>query len=366
MATASKTKDAAAKQDFAKAPINASLKAPQKIRLLTDMIRIRRFELESLRQYQSKKMGGFLHLYNGQESVAVGCVSLMGDDDHVITAYRDHGHALAVGMTMNECMAELFGKATGCSKGKGGSMHFFAPDKNYWGGHGIVAGQTPLGLGLAYALKYKGTKGAAMCFMGDGAVNQGCYYESLNMASLFDLPVIYIIENNGYSMGTSLERSSAFKTCLAERAEGFDIAWAKCDGTDIYEVRANVGAALERAHAESKPMVIEISTYRYYGHSVADSKHNIEGGYRCKDEITHYKTNHDPIEVFKRRLIEEGTITEAQAEQIDEAAKAEAEASSEFADQSPWPTDESIQEDVYFEVDRQTEAGRTGKHFFND
>ena len=350
--------------DFAKAPINAKLSPEQKRKLLAEMVRIRRFETESLRQYTQKKMGGFLHLYNGQESVAVGCVSLMGDDDHVITAYRDHGHALAVGMTMNECMAELYGKVTGCSKGKGGSMHFFAPDKNYWGGHGIVAGQTPLGLGLAYALKYKGLKGAAMCFMGDGAVNQGCFYESLNMASLFDLPVVYIIENNGYSMGTSLARSSAFKSCLAERAEGFAMAWGKCDGTDLYEVRANVQEAIFRAHDQSKPTLLEISTYRYYGHSVADAKHT--GGYRQKEEIEQYKQNHDPIQQFKRRLIDEGVLTEEQYEQIDEAAKSEAAAAAQFADESPIPSEESITQDVYFEVDRQTEAGRTGKHFFND
>jgi pyruvate dehydrogenase E1 component alpha subunit len=310
-------------------------------------------------------MAGFLHLYNGQEAVAVGCVSVMGDDDHVITAYRDHGHALAVGMTMNECMAELFGKATGCSKGKGGSMHFFAPDKNYWGGHGIVGGQTPLGLGLAFALKYKGIKGAALCFMGDGAVNQGVFYESLNMASLFDIPVVYVIENNGYSMGTSLARSSAFKGCLAERAEGFNIAWAQCNGTDIYEVRASLHAAIERAHNEGKPMVLEIATYRYYGHSVADTKHDVEGGYREREELKFYKANHDPLQAFKRRLIEEGLLTEEQYEELDEAAKAEAEAAAQFAEESPWPSEASITEDVYFEVDRQTEAGRTGKHFFN-
>ena len=350
--------------DFAKAPINAKLSTEQKIKLLTEMVRIRRFETESLRWYNKGKVGGFLHLYNGQESVAVGSVSLMGDDDHVITAYRDHGHALAVGMTMNECMAELFGKVTGCSRGKGGSMHFFAPDKNYWGGHGIVAGQTPLGLGLAYALKYKGLKGAALCFLGDGAVNQGCFYESLNMASLFKLPAIYIIENNGYSMGTSLSRSSAFKNSLAERAEGFDMAWGKCQGTDIYEVRASVQEAIERAHNESKPTLLEIVTYRYYGHSVADAKHT--GGYRQKDEIEFYKQNHDPIQHYKRRLIEEGALAEEQFEQIDEAAKAEAEAAAQFADESPIPPDESITQDVYFEVDRQTEAGRTGRHFFND
>ena len=350
--------------DFAQAPINAKLTPQDKIKFLTDMVRIRRFEMESLQQYTKSKMGGFLHLYNGQESVAVGCVSLMGDDDHIITAYRDHGHALAVGMTMNECMAELFGKVTGCSKGKGGSMHFFAPDKNYWGGHGIVAGQTPLGMGLAYALKYKGTKGAAMCFLGDGAVNQGVFYECLNMASLFSLPVVYLIENNGYSMGTSLKRSSAFKSCLAERAEGFAMTWGKCDGTDVYEVRANVHEAMERARNQSKPTLLEISTYRYYGHSVADAKH--EKGYRQKDEIERYKQNHDPINAFKRRLIEERVLTEEQFDQIEEAAKAEAEASAQFAEESPWPSEASITEDIYFEVDRQTEAGRTGKHFFND
>ena len=350
--------------DFSKAPVNAKLTNEQKLKLLGEMVRIRRFETESLRQYHRGKMGGFLHLYNGQESVAVGCVSLMGDDDHVITAYRDHGHALAVGMTMNECMAELFGKATGCSKGKGGSMHFFAPDKNYWGGHGVVGGQTPLGLGLAYALKYKGIKGAALCFLGDGAVNQGCFYECLNTASLFKLPAIYIIENNGYSMGTSLSRSSAFKTSLAERAEGFDMAWGKCNGTDIYEVRASVQEAMDRACNESKPTLLEIVTYRYYGHSVADSNHT--SGYRQNEEIEFYKHNHDPIQHYKRRLIEEGTLTEEQYEQIEEAAKAEAEAASQFADESPIAPEESITQDVYFEVDRQTEAGRTGRHFFND
>jgi pyruvate dehydrogenase E1 component alpha subunit len=350
--------------DFSKAPINAKLSTEQRLKLLTEMVRIRRFETESLRQYQAKKMGGFLHLYNGQESVAVGCVSLMGDDDHIITAYRDHGHALAVGMTMNECMAELFGKATGCSKGKGGSMHFFAPDKNYWGGHGIVAGQTPLGLGLGYALKYKGLKGAALCFMGDGAVNQGCFYESLNIASLFDIPVIYVIENNGYSMGTSLARSSAFKSCLAERAEGFAMAWDKCNGTDIYEVRATVHKAMERARNESKPTLLEIATYRYYGHSVADAKHT--SGYRQKDEIEFYKQHHDPIQFYKRRLIEDGVLTDERFDQIDEAAKSEAEASALFADESPVPLEESITQDVYFEVDRQTEAGRTGRHFFHE
>ena len=308
-------------------------------------------------------MGGFLHLYIGQESVAVGTCSLMGPNDHVITAYRDHGHALAVGMNMNECMAELFGKATGCSKGKGGSMHFFAPDKNYWGGHGIVGGQTPLGLGLAYGLKYKGLTGAAMCFMGDGAVNQGCFYESLNLASLWNLPVIYIIENNGYSMGTSLCRSSAYPTCLAERAAGFAIEWEQLNGEDVYEVRARTQVAVERAHKESRPTVLEIATYRYYGHSVADAKHKV---YRTEDEIERFKRDHDPIQRWKQILIDEKVLNEEQFEAIDEAARVEAEDSVRFAEESPYPSESSITEDVYFEVDRGTAAGRTGRHFFND
>jgi len=327
------------------------------------MLRIRRFEQAALKSYNAGKMGGFLHVYIGQESVATGTVSLIGDNDHVITAYRDHGHALAVGMSMNECMAELFGRATGCSKGKGGSMHFFAPDKNFWGGHGIVGGQTPLGLGLGYAIKYKKLRGAALCFLGDGAVNQGCFYECLNMAALFEIPVIYIIENNKYSMGTSLERSSVVKTCLAERAEAFCIKWQQANGEDLYQVRAVTADAIHRAHEESKPMVIEFDTYRYYGHSVADAKH--KGGYRLEEEIEKYKREHDPIRLFKSVLLAEKILSEEQYEAIDAEAKAEAAESVKFADNSPPPALESIFEDVYFEVDRQTEAGRTGRHFFN-
>lgn len=349
--------------DFSSAPINKTLTGEEKLRFLREMLRIRRFEQAALQQYQGGKIGGFLHLYIGQESVAVGTVSLMGANDHVITAYRDHGHAIAVDMSMNECMAELFGKATGCSKGKGGSMHFFAPDKNYWGGHGVVAGQTPLGLGLAYAIKYKGLAGAALCFLGDGAVNQGCYYECLNLASLWDLPVIYIIENNQYSMGTSLERSSAFRTCLAERAEGFAVDWDTCNGEDLYEIRAKTQIALDRAHKQSRPTVLEVATYRHYGHSVSDANYKV---YRSEEEIERYKQNHDPIRLWKARLISEGVLSEEKFDAFDAEARAEAVDSVKFAEDSPLPSDASLTEDVYFEVDRQTAAGRTGKHFFND
>lgn len=349
--------------DFAKAEINASLKPKEKIRFLSEMFRIRRFEQAALKYYNQGKMGGFLHLYIGQEAVAVGTVSLMGPDDHVITAYRDHGHALAVGMHMNSCMAELFGKATGCSKGKGGSMHFFAPEKNYWGGHGIVAGQTPLGLGLAYALKYKGLKGCALCFLGDGAVNQGVYHESLNLAALWKIPVIYVIENNQYSMGTSMHRSSAMKNFLAERAEGYGIEWDIANGEDLYEVRAKTFAAIDRARSESLPFVLEVDTYRYYGHSVADANAK---KYRSAEEIERYKTHHDPITLWRRRLIEEGVITEEKADELDNAAKEEAATAAQFAIDSENPEPASIFDDVYWEVDNQTEAGRTGRHFFGE
>ncbi len=352
-----------ATKDYAEAPINQQLSAEEKISFLREMMRIRRFEQASLKQYQQGKMGGFLHLYIGQESVAVGTVSLAGDNDHIITAYRDHGHALAVGMSMNECMAELYGKATGCSKGKGGSMHFFAPDKRYWGGHGIVAGQTPLGAGLAYGLKYQGITGSCLCYLGDGAINQGAYHESLNLAALFDLPVIYVIENNGYSMGTSQQRSSAFKSCLAERADGYNIVWDQANGEDLYEVRAKAQVAIERAHEESRPSVLEIDTYRYYGHSVADANSK---KYRSPEEIDRYKQHHDPVNLWQQRLIDEGVIDTDKAKEIDLAAKEEAKASVQFAEDSAFPEPEAILEDVYYEVDTDSEAGQTGRHFFND
>ncbi len=350
--------------DFAQAAVNRSLTPEQKIEMLNLMVRIRQFEEEAGRQYTGKaRIGGFLHRYDGQESIAVGCASLMGENDHMITAYRDHGHALAVGMGMDECMAELLGKVTGCSKGKGGSMHFFAPDKNYWGGHGIVGGQTPLGAGIAYYLKYKGLEGSCMCFMGDGAINQGAYHEALNLAGLFNLPVIFIIENNGYSMGTSQCRSSAFKNSLAYRADGYDIVWDIIHGWDLYEMRAKLKIAIDRAHKESRPTVIEVMTYRHFGHSVADANAK---KYRSEEEIERYKQQNDPIRLWKERLIQENVITEEKYREIDKAAKAEAAASAVFAVDSPFPDAADITRDVYYEVDEFTEAGRTGKHFFND
>jgi pyruvate dehydrogenase E1 component alpha subunit len=344
------------------AAINSRLTNEEKIRFLREMFRIRRFEQTSLKYYNLGKMGGFLHLYSGQEAVAVGTISLLGDNDHVITAYRDHGHALAVGMNMKECMAELFGKATGCSKGKGGSMHFFAPDKNFWGGHGIVGGQTPLGLGLAFGLKYKGLRGCCLCYLGDGAVNQGTFHESLNLAALFKLPVIYIIENNGYSMGTSQQRSSSFRETLAKRAEGYDMAWDVFKGEDLYEVRAKTQIAIDRAHHDSEPTLLEIQTYRYYGHSVADANAK---KYRTPEEIEQYKANHDPLRLWSRRLLEEGILTETEIEDIDVEAKEETNEAVRFAEESPFPPETEILHDVYWEVDHETDAAKNGRYFFN-
>jgi pyruvate dehydrogenase E1 component alpha subunit len=340
---------------LAKLPVNARLSAEEKIKIYRDMVRIRRFEERSIQVYQKGKIGGFLHLYIGQEAVGVGTVSLLGKNDHIITAYRDHGHALAVGMGMNECMAELCGKYTGCSKGKGGSMHFFAPDKNYWGGHGIVGGQIPLGTGLAYALKYKGLKGCCLAFMGDGAVNQGAVHEAYNLAALWDLPVVFIIENNKYSMGTSQARSSAGEP-LAKRAEGYDMAWDLCNGNILYEVRQKTWEAMERAHNESKPTVLEIFTYRYRGHSMSDP----DNSYRRKDEIAEYKENKDPITLLEKTLRFEGVLTDGAAEKIDEEARAEADESAKFAEDSPFPPPESILQDVYWEEDNRGPKTNSG------
>ncbi len=348
---------------YEKAPINANLTKEAKVDLLRTMYRIRRFEERSIRAYQQGMIGGFLHLYIGQESVATGSMSVRGPNDHYITAYRDHGHALCAGMGMNECMAEMYGKATGCSRGKGGSMHFFAPEKNYWGGHGIVGGQTPLGLGLAYALKYKGLKGAAVCYMGDGAINQGAFHESLNMAALWKLPVIYVIENNGYSMGTSLCRSSAHPGCLAKRAEAYDMAWEIANGHHLYEVRAKTMEALERAYEKSEPTILELTTYRYRGHSIADA--NAEK-YRSKDEILDYQQSKDPIKLFEGILVEEGTLSAEEVKDIDHAARQEASDSADYAHASPWPEPETITQDVYWTADNPGKHNNEGRIFFND
>ena len=316
-----------------------------KKKILADMLRIRRFEERAVQDYQKGKIGGFCHTYIGQESVAVGIVSVMGPDDQIVSAYRIHGQALALGMTMDECMAEMYGKITGCSKGKGGSMHFFDPAKRFWGGHGIVGGQTPLGLGIAYALKYQGKKAACICFLGDGASDQGAFFESMNMAALWSVPVVYVIENNGYSMGTALKRHSAGAT-LAQRGGAFDMANEVVEGNDINAVRSAMHKALEQARETGKPSLLEVKTYRYRGHSMSDPDQT----YRTKEEIKKMMETNDPIERWKAILLKEKTITEQDYEKIDHDARAEAEAAAKFADESPFPPPSEILTDVYVDA----------------
>ena len=286
----------------------------------------------------------------------------MEKDDHIITAYRDHGHALAVGMSMNECMAEMYGRHTGCSKGKGGSMHFFAPDKNYWGGTRNCSWANTHWSWPCLRLKVQRPKGLCPNFFGRRRRKSRIFMETLNLASLWDIPVVFVIENNGYSMGTSLKRSSAAEN-LAHRAEGFDMEWEVCDGHDVYEVREVANRAMTRAREKHKPFLLEIRTYRYRGHSVADANHE---KYRTKEEIEEYKRTKDPVNVIKQQLLADGTLTEDEAKRIDQEKKEEAEASAKFAEDSPVAPRSEIQTDVYWEVDNDTEGKLKGTYFFND
>jgi len=347
--------------DYREHPTNRDFTAEAKIDVLRQMIRIRRFEQTALKYYNGGYIGGWLNLSIGQESIAAGVRSLMSGHDHSISGSRGIGHAIAAGVEMGPCMAELFGRTNGCSKGKAGMFSFYAPSRHHWGGHGLAAAQTPLAAGLAFALKQREIPGAVVCFMGDGACNQGVYHESLNLAGLFDLPVIYLIENNGFGMGTSVERASRFTGCLARRAETYDIAWDKLGDEDHFEVRAKVGTALERARRECRPTVIEITTCRYYGASVADANNY---KYRSKEEVDDRRENHDPLKRWRRHLVDEGLLDQASVEKFDEEAKAEATAAVEFAKNGPRPEVPSIIEDVYWESDHDTPASKTGRHFF--
>jgi pyruvate dehydrogenase E1 component alpha subunit len=321
------------------------LKPQEKIALFRQMVLIRRFEEKAKQAFTQGKIKGFCHLYNGQEAVAAGTISVLNEDDAVITAYRDHAHALVRGTEPNACMAELFGKITGCSRGKGGSMHFFDTKRNFFGGHGIVGGQIPLGTGLAYAQKYTGTNRVTLAYMGDGAINQGAVHEAMNLAALWKLPIIYIIENNEYSMGTSQARSSAGDP-LTKRAGAFDMAAIQANGMDVDDVRAKTFEAVSLARTESLPTLMEIRTYRYFGHSMSDPGH-----YRSKEEIEARK-NSDPIENYKAKLIEQKVATEESLNAIDEEVQAIAQAAYDFAESSAEPGLETIYEDIFSPEDQ--------------
>src|ERR1044071_6770351 len=308
----------------------SGLSKDQLIELYRQMLLIRRFEEKSAEVYVAGKIGGFCHLYIGQEAVGVGTISAIRKDDYVLASYREHGLALAKGMTARAIMAELFGKATGCSKGKGGSMHMFDKSLGFFGGHAIVGGQIPLATGTAFATKYQGTDQVTLCFFGEAAVNQGAFHESLNMAQLWKLPCIYICENNQYGMGTSLKRAMSSHD-ISEKASSFDLASEFVDGMDVLAVREATQRAVERARKDYLPTLLEIRTYRFMGHSMSDP-----GNYRTRAEIERYQER-DPIKLFAASLKEEGIMSAEEFDAMEAKVKQQVEDSLRFAEESPFP-----------------------------
>jgi len=311
------------------------------LKMLRQMLLIRRFEEKAAEAYALGKIGGFCHLYIGQEAVAVGALAALKDDDYVICSYREHGQALIKGIPPNAVMAELFGKATGCSKGKGGSMHLFDAGKGFMGGHGIVGGHIPLGAGLAFASKYKGSDQVCVCFFGEAAVNIGAFHETLNMASVWKLPVIFLCENNRYGMGTAFERVAAV-TDIVEHACSYDMAAELVDGMNALTVYDATRRAVERARKNSHPTLLEVRTYRFMGHSMSDPLHGV---YRTKDEVEEQKAR-DPISHLAAKLKEDGAIDQAALDAMDAEIHAEVEEAVKFADESPDPDPDELYRDV--------------------
>ena len=309
--------------------------------LLRSMLLQRRFEERCAEAYALGKIGGFCHLYIGQEAVGTGAISALRDDDYVITTYRDHGQALARGVPPRAVMAELFGRADGCSRGKGGSMHLFDRSTNFLGGHGIVGGHIPLATGVGFAIKYRGGDQVCLCFMGESVVNTGAFHEALNMAALWKLPVVYLIENNRYGMGTALERASAIHD-IYMRAASYDMPRGVVDGQDVLTVRAATMEAVQRARSESMPTLLEVRTYRFMGHSMSDA---VSGTYRSKAELEEHMKR-DPIMVLRMQMQENGEIDDAGMSKLDEELKALVQEAWDFADASPEPPLESLYEDV--------------------
>jgi len=310
------------------------------IHLYHQMLLVRRFEEKSAEAYSAGKIGGFCHLYIGQEAVAIGAISAIRKDDYVLTSYREHAHAIAKGMTPESVMAELLGKATGCSKGKGGSMHMFDKEVNFLGGHAIVGGQIPLATGVAFASKYKGTDQVTLCFFGEAAVNQGAFHESLNMAQLWKLPCIYICENNRYGMGTSLERAMSSQD-ISQKSCAYEIAAEFVDGMDVLAVREATQRAVERARKNYLPTLLEVRTYRFMGHSMSDP-----GNYRTRAEIEQHQER-DPIKLFSASLKDEGIVADADLANIDAEVKEQVEKALRFAEESPLPDPKELYTDVY-------------------
>jgi pyruvate dehydrogenase E1 component alpha subunit len=310
--------------------------------LLRSMLVQRRFEEKCAEAYALGKIGGFCHLYIGQEAISTGVMSMIRPDDYVITAYRDHGQALARGISPRAIMAELFGREAGCSHGKGGSMHLFDADTNFLGGHGIVGGHVPIAAGVGFAIKYRRGNQVCICFFGEAAVNIGAFHEALNMASLWNLPVIFIIENNRYGMGTAISRSTANED-VGVRAQGYRMDGESVDGQDVFAVRKCIERAVERARKEKRPTLIEMKTYRFMGHSMSDA---VSGTYRTKEELEE-NMKRDPILVLHNRMYEAGELTEGEMHKMDDEAKAIAQDAWDFADASPEPPLDQLYTDVY-------------------
>jgi pyruvate dehydrogenase E1 component alpha subunit len=307
------------------------------------MVLIRRFEEAAAKAYSQQKIGGFLHLYIGQEAVAVGSIAAIRKEDYIITAYRDHGHAIARGTDPRILMAELFGKYTGSSKGKGGSMHFFDAERKMLGGHAIVGAQVPLGTGIAFKAKYRKEDAVCLTYLGDAAMNQGAFHEALNLAGLWKLPVVYIVENNMYGMGTAVERASAV-TELSKRGSAYGIEGMVADGMNVFAVYDAVKEAARKARELSLPTLLEVSTYRYRGHSMSDP----DSIYRTKQEIEEEKRR-DPLEQMKKFLLDEKIATQKEIDHVDEEVKKTVAECVEFAENSPEPPLESMYDDIYVE-----------------
>ena len=317
---------------------------------LRQMLLIREFEVRTMQAYQDKKIGGFCHIYIGQEAVAVGCTGAVKPEDPIVTAYRDHGHALARGMDPKYCMAEMFGRIGGCAKGKGGSMHMFDKPNNLFGGHGIVGAQTPLGTGLAFGTKYidevingEANRHVTLCFLGDGALNQGAFYEAMNLASLFDIPVIFVVENNGYSMGTSIDRGTSMAHRIIAKGEGCGIAGHELEGMDVIDVYEGMKTIADGCRAESRPAMVDIRTYRFKGHSMSDPRK-----YGTREEEEQWESD-DPITLLRDAMYEAGLLDEAGFKALGKEQKLLVRESIAWAEASPEPPIEELHTDVYVE-----------------
>ncbi|MCX5650746.1 MAG: pyruvate dehydrogenase (acetyl-transferring) E1 component subunit alpha [Planctomycetota bacterium] len=320
------------------------------VKWLRDMHLIREFEVRCTQSYQDKKIGGFCHVYIGQEAVAVGCTQAVKPADPIVTAYRDHGHALARGMTARACMAEMYGKVGGCAKGKGGSMHMFDRPNNLYGGHGIVGAQTPLGAGLAFATKYEDevinggkNRRVTLCFLGDGAVNQGAFYEAMNLAGLFDIPVIFIVENNGYSMGTAIDRGTTMSHELTIKGRAHGLKEATIDGMDLLAVYHDMHELAEWCRENSRPAFVDMKCYRYKGHSMSDPRK-----YRTREEEERFESN-DAIAKFEKALLDHGVVTEESVKEMLKGVREEVRDSIQFSNESPEPPMSDLYTDVFVE-----------------